>query len=98
MMINQEYQNRVQGLSNEIAFNLAETVAVQKLILLQDLEKEVEAYYMEQEEISYGELEYETIQVLRIEGYRIVHHPAYTIIKTKKIPKKTHNTTQTYKT
>ena len=98
MMINQEYQNRVQGLSNEIAFNLAETVAVQKLILLQDLEKEVEAYYMEQEEISYGELEYETIQVLRIEGYRIVDETEYAIIIGKKIAEEIHNTTPTYKT
>jgi hypothetical protein len=96
-MINQEYQDRVQGLGNEIAFNLADTVAVQKLILLQDLEKEVEAYYMDQEEISYGELEYETIQTLRIEGYRIVDKTEYTITIGKKIAEEIHNTSKTHK-
>lgn len=98
MMINQEYQDRVQGLGNEIAFNLADTVAVRKLILLQDLEKEVDAYCMEQEEISYGELEYETIQVLQIEGYRIVDKTEYAIIIGKKIAEEIHKTTGTYRT
>lgn len=98
MMINQEYQEAVQGLGSEIAFNLADTVACQKLILLQDLEKEVDTYFREQEEISYGELEYEAIQVLKIEGYKIVDKTEYAIIIGKKIAKEIHKTSSTYRT
>ena len=98
MIINQEYQEAVQGLGGEIAYNLAGTVACRELILLQDLEKEVDAYCMDQEEISYSELEYEAIQVLQIEGYRIVDKTEYIIIIGKKIAEEINNTTQTYRT
>ena len=98
MMINQEYQEAVQGLGGEIAFNLADTVARQKLILLQDLEKEVDAYCREQEEISYGELEYEAIRVLQIEGYKIVDKTEYAIIIGKKVAEEIHKTSPTYRT
>ena len=98
MMIDQEYQERVQGLGNEIALNLADTVARRGLILLQDLEKEVDAYCMDQEEISYSELEYETTRVLQIEGYRIVDKTEYAIIIGRKIAEEIHRTTGSYRT
>ena len=78
MMINQEYQNRVDGLAGEIAFNLIETVAIQNLILRENLEEEVNIYYDQEEEISYGDLEYETKLALEYKGYEVLDATEYT--------------------
>jgi hypothetical protein len=78
MMTNQEYQERVEELANEIAFNLTGTVVLKQIVLLETLQEEVDVYYSDQEKINYEDLEYETIQALEYEGYEVLDTTDYT--------------------
>lgn len=79
MMTDQKYQERIQVLGAEIAFNLEQNVDFEYLILDTHLENEVEAYLMQEEEINYEDLEYEAIQALEFDGYRILDEVDYAI-------------------
>jgi hypothetical protein len=94
----EEYQDRVNELAGEIAFNLTETVVFKQIILQKDLENEVDAYYSEEEEISYGDLEYETILALEYDGYEVLDTPEYTFRIGQTIAEDIYEKSQNYST
>jgi hypothetical protein len=97
-MTNQEYQDRVDELAGEIAFNLTETVVFQQIVLREDLENEVDAYYSEEEEISYSDLEYETILALEYDRYEVLDATEYTFRIGQTIAEDIYEKSQNYST
>ena len=77
MMTEQMYQERIEELASEIAYNLRETVVFKQIIPREEFEKEIDIYYDQEEEISYGDLEYETKLALNYKGYEVLDPTEY---------------------
>lgn len=98
MMTDQEYKERLEELAATIAYNLSQNVQFQELILEEEVEEEVDAYYLEEEEISYNDLYDETVQALEWEGYTIVGEEYYAMSIGRDIAENIYASTETYYT
>lgn len=98
MMTDREYQERVEELGNEIAFNLENNAYFEELILETHLEEELEVYITDEDEIDYSDLEYETIQALECDGYTIRDEVDYAIEIGERVADNIYNSTEGYRT
>lgn len=98
MMTDQEYQERVTALGAEIAYNLEQNVDNEYLILDTHLEEEVDTYYMQEEEISYNDLEYEAREALEFDGYEILDETEYAIEIGERVAEAIYHSTESYRT
>ena len=98
MMTDQEYQERVETLGNEIAFNLEQNEYFEHLILETHLEEELDAYYSQEDEIDYNDLEYEARQALEFDGYKILDETEYAIEIGERVAENIYSYTESYRT
>lgn len=98
MMTDQEYQERVEELGNEIAFNLEQNEYFEHLILETHLEEELDTYYSQEDEIDYNDLEYEVRQALEFDGYTILDETEYAIEIGERVADEIYHSSERFRT